>query len=248
MMDLMDEQREWWKHFFDEDYVKAWSAASVFDHTEEEAAAIVDLLDLPPGAAILDVPCGFGRIAGPLHHRGFRVTGIDISQTQLQLAAQLNPGPDYLLADMRQPPPGPFDGVINVFSSYGYFEEPEQDLAALQAWSQVLRRGGVLLMDLMHRDRLAYLEGRPRKEGPIREEGTIDWVSGVRTVTVTYGNVTKTFRIRLYTATEIVHMLREVGFTHVEAFGGFRRAPVSPDQRLTIRAVKDRHEGDYRLP
>ncbi|MGH8903781.1 MAG: class I SAM-dependent methyltransferase [Egibacteraceae bacterium] len=201
--------------------------------------AIVELLDLPVGAAVLDVACGFGRIAGPLHHRGLRVTGIDISQTQLQLAAKTNPGPDYLLADMRQPPSGPFEGAINVFSSFGYFDEPEQDLAALQAWYGVLRDGGVLVMDLMHRDRLAYLEGQPHnQEGPVREEGMTDWVSGVRTVTLTYGDIAKTFRVRLYTVTELVRMLGDVGFARVKPFGGLSRAPVSPAQRLTIRAVK----------
>jgi hypothetical protein len=66
---------------FDADYVKTWSAMGAFDRTEEQTRAIVELLDLPVGAAVLAVACGFGRIAGPLHHHGFRVTGIDISHT-----------------------------------------------------------------------------------------------------------------------------------------------------------------------
>ncbi len=143
------------------------------DRTEEQTRAIVELLDLPVEAAVLDVACGFGRIAGLLHHHGFRVTGIDISQSQLQLAAKTNPGPSYLLADMPQPPPGPFDGVVNVYSSFGYFDESAQDFAALQAWYRVLRHGGVLVMDLMHRDQLAYLRdsrttsrGRCGRKGP----------------------------------------------------------------------------------
>jgi hypothetical protein len=94
-------------------------------------------------------------------------------------------------------------------------------------------------MDLMHRYRVAYLEGQPHgQQGPVREEGITDWVSGVRTATVTYGNITKTFRVRLYTVTEMIRMLSDVGFARVEPFGGLSGAPVSPAQRLTIRAVK----------
>lgn len=228
----------WWEEFFDEAYVHRWSAAGAFDRTPQEVESLVGLLDLPRGAAILDVPCGFGRMAGPLHQRGFRVTGIDVSRVQLRLAAQRNPGPRYLRADMRHPPAGPFDAVVNYFSSFGYFDEPADDRAALAAWQRVLRPGGVLVMELMHRDRVAFLEGAGDATTLPGEAGETDWVAGVRTSQVSVGGHVRTLRLRLYTATGLADLLRATGFARVEAFGDLRRAPLSPHTRLVVRAVR----------
>lgn len=232
---------DWWEAFFDEDYVEAWAAAGLFETTAEQAGAIERLVGSPPGGEILDVACGFGRIAKPLHDGGYRVTGIDISATQLRLAQERNPGPRYLQRDMRRPPPGPYDVVLNVFSSFGYFEERGDDIAALGAWFDVLRPGGVMLIDLMHRDRVAYLypDETPMEQGPVRETGHTNWVTGVRTATMTYRGISKTFRVRLYTATELVGELGRIGFSTVDVWGDFDGVtPLSPTTRLVIRATK----------
>lgn len=231
----------WWESMFDEGYVEAWTAAGFFDRTVEQAHAIADLLDLPRGAAVLDVGCGFGRIAGPLAEHGYEVTGIDVSPVQLRLAEERNPGPRYLQRDMREPPSGPYGAVLNVFSSFGYFDHRQDDLAALHAWFQVLRPGGVLLMELMHRDRVAFAfqAEAPMNQGQVRETGITDWVAGTRTATVTYGDVSKTFHVRLYTATELVRELEAVGFAHTEVWGDLdATTPLSPETRLILRSVK----------
>lgn len=180
-----------------------------------------------------------GRIAGPLAERGYEVTGIDTSEEQLVVARDRHPGPTYVRADMRQPPGGNFDAAINVFSSFGYFDDPADDVAAVEAWVQALRPGGVLVMELMHRDRLAALFGQPVEHpGPVAEAGETDWVSGVRTATVTYAGIEKTFRVRLYTVTDLVNMLHHAGFARVDAYGGLQGGPVTPHTRLALRAVK----------
>jgi SAM-dependent methyltransferase len=220
--------------------VAAWSAAGAFDRTAEEVEGVIGLLGLPPGARLLDIPCGFGRIAGPLHGRGYRVTGADLSADQLRLATERNPGPAYVRADMRQPPDGPYDAVLNLFTSFGYFAEEADDLAALAAWRAVLRPGGLLVMTLIHRDRVAYLEGEPSARPPLPPEvevsGTVDWVRGIRHETVRHGGWRRTFSIRTYTVTELVRLLAEAGFGGIEAFGGFDRSPVSPRSPLVLRA------------
>ncbi|MGI8576028.1 MAG: class I SAM-dependent methyltransferase [Egibacteraceae bacterium] len=232
---------DWWTSFFDEGYVEAWTAAGAFAHTEEQADAIVSLLKLASGAEILDVPCGFGRIAGALHERGYAITGIDLSDSQLRLASERHPGPRYLRRDMRRPPSGPYDAVLNIFSSIGYFEHRTDDLAALRAWFSVLRPGGVMLMELAHRDQVAHAYGDEglTAKGPVQETGTTDWVTGVRHATVTYESLSKNFRLRLYTATELVEELRGIGFSTLDVWGDLDGVTaLSPKTRLVIRAVK----------
>lgn len=251
----MEVPGDWWATFFDDVYVEAWTAAGAFDRTDEVVEALVALLDLPEGARILDVPCGFGRISGPFHERGHDVVGVDISEEQLALARDRNPGPTYLQGDMRNPPDGPFDAVLNIFTSFGYFARREEDLEAISAWYRVLRPGGQLVMVLNDRDRVVWSEARRhttedeaagdrRRPGAeeddevIQEEVDTDWVEGVRTATVTYRGTTKRFRVRMYTATELIRDLRTVGFSEVEAFGGLDRSPLAPESPLVIRAVR----------
>jgi SAM-dependent methyltransferase len=233
---------DWWETFFDDDYVEAWTASGSFERTAEQADAIERLVGARPRAEILDVACGFGRIAKALHDRGYRVTGIDASAAQLRLAQERNPGPRYVQCDMRQPPAGPYDVVINFFSSFGYFKERSDDIAALEAWFHVLRHGGVLLMELTDRDRVAHLYGpddKPVDHGPVRETGHTDWVTGIRTATLTYGGISKAFRVRLYTATELVGELNRIGFSTVDVSGDLDGVtPLSPATRLVIRATR----------
>lgn len=233
---------EWWRTFFDDDYVAAWSAAGAFEASAQQAEDIAASLPGNGPLEILDVPCGFGRIAARLHERGHVVTGLDLSAAQLRTARERNPGPLYIQGDMRSPPPGPYDAVLNLFSSFGYFAQRSDDLTALQAWFAVLRPGGVLIMDLMHRDGVAYALGRgqtPMHGGPVRETGVTDWVQGRRTATVRYAAISKTFNVWLYTATELVEALKATGFSNVHVSGDLRgTTPFSPATRLVLRAVK----------
>lgn len=214
----------------------------MFAGSAEQAADIAASLPDDGPLEILDVPCGFGRIAARLHARGHTVTGVDLSADQLRIAKKRNPGPVYIQGDMRSPPPGPYDVVLNLFSSFGYFTERSDDLAALRAWFAVLRPGGVLIMDLMHRDGVAYALGRgqtPMHRGPVHESGVTDWVRGRRTATVRYGAVSKTFQVWLYTATELVEALKTTGFSTIDVTGDLRgTTPFSPATRLVLRAFK----------
>lgn len=230
---------EWWTTFFDRTYTDVWEAAGMFAHTEEEASAALDLLGAAGPLRILDVPCGFGRHSAALHARGHRVTGLDLSADQLAIAAERHPGPTYLRGDMREPPPGPFDVVLNLFSSFGYLPTPADDLAALRAWHDVLVPGGQLLIETMHRDRLARFDS-DGEERPIGGTGGVeisrmDWVTGVNTATIILADGSqRTFRLRVYTATALVALLGQAGFADVRACGGLEGAPVSPDRRLVV--------------
>jgi SAM-dependent methyltransferase len=227
---------DWWKGFFDEAYVRAWESDGAFQSTDDAVVDLLSFLQLEPGAAILDIPCGFGRFAGPLHEAGYDVVGVDAAPDQIRLARENHPGPRYVLGDMRAPPAGPFDAVMNLYSSFGYFEDPEDDVNCLRAWYRVLRPGGTLVLESMHRDRLAWLWGQEPDPGTRREAGTTDWKTGVRTSYVQVDGETRMFRLRLYTATDLVGMMAETGFTSIEVYGGLDGSPLDPSTRLAIRA------------
>lgn len=164
---MANRRASWWETFFDEAYVRAWESDGAFQSTDEAVADLLGFLRLEPGAAILDIPCGFGRFAGPLHEAGHDVVGVDASPDQIRLAREHHPGPRYELGDMRDPPPGPFDAVLNLYSSFGYFDDPADDAACLRAWHQVLRPGGTLVLESMHRDCHTCPVARPMPNGEV---------------------------------------------------------------------------------
>jgi SAM-dependent methyltransferase len=236
---VADAGTEWWRTFFDRTYTDIWMAGGAFDRTAEEVAGLVSMLG-PGPLRVLDIPCGWGRHAGPLAAAGHDVTGVDLSGDQLAVAAERNPGPIYLQGDMREPPPGPFDVVLNLFSSFGYLGD-DGDAAALRAWHDVLAPGGHLVMDSTHRDLMAR-KVDPGAELPIGdtgavETGTVDWLTGIAHRIVRMADGTeKRFDVRLYTVTELVALVEDAGFADVRVAGGFDGSPVTPETRVLLTA------------
>lgn len=76
---LLEVDPRWYESFFDRDWLV------LADHSDEqrnraEVDFLVEKLALDRGARVLDMACGRGRHAIELDARGFRVTGIDISE------------------------------------------------------------------------------------------------------------------------------------------------------------------------
>ena len=96
----------------------------------------MSFLALPPEGRILDLACGYGRIAVPLARRGFQVTGLDLSKPLLAIAreraAQAGVTVEWRRADMRDIPSewsGQFDAVISIWNSFGYFRRRSREPA-----------------------------------------------------------------------------------------------------------------------
>ena len=103
---------------FNEDYLYFYEQILTPEQTEQDVERIVELLDLPQGAEILDCPCGHGRIANALAQRGFRVTGLDSSEFFLEHAREgasvRGVEVEYVQGDMRDIPwRDRFDALVN---------------------------------------------------------------------------------------------------------------------------------------
>ncbi len=161
----MDVQSDWWETFFQGVAVEMWVSALSPDHTQREAEAIERLLDVPPGAELLDVPCGHGRLTLALAARGYRVTGVDSSADALRHARAAD-APHRTLweaRDMRDLPwPSRFDGAFCFGNSFGYMDDEgnAQFLGAVQA---ALKPGGrfVLETPMIMESLLPNLKDRP---------------------------------------------------------------------------------------
>jgi SAM-dependent methyltransferase len=156
---------DWWEHFFEGVVVSMWLQAVPAEQTEREAESLAALLALEPGAEVLDVPCGGGRVARALADRGYRVTGVDASPEFLA-HARLQDGSgrvEWARRDMRDLPwPGRFDGAFCVGNSFGYLDD-EGNAAFLRAVRASLAPGGrfVLETPMVLENLLGHLQPRP---------------------------------------------------------------------------------------
>ena len=161
----MNAHPNWWDSFFEGPVVSMWLQAIGSEHSIQEAGRLERMLGIAPGAEVLDVPCGGGRIALALAARGYRMTGVDWSSEFLDHARTADAAGDvtWQRRDMRDLPwPGRFDGAFCVGNSFGYLDDGG-NVAFLQAVRAALKPGARFVLDtpMVLENLLAHLHDRP---------------------------------------------------------------------------------------
>ncbi|HEX2723814.1 MAG TPA: methyltransferase domain-containing protein [Gemmatimonadaceae bacterium] len=232
---------QWWENYFDSHYLLEYEPIFTPERDRAEVSRLVDVLGLPSGAKILDVPCGQGRHAHLLAEAGFDVYGLDYSEPLLDVARERGTGRTlhYSRGDMRRLPPrwgGMFDAVVNLFTSFGFFSDPGDDRRVILEFARVLKPGGVLVWHGGSRDGvMAGFLSRDWWETSngtlVAHERSFDPLSGVLTIESAWRGVAKrpgrrVHRIRLYTATRIAELCAEAGLIVEQAFDAFNDRPL----------------------
>ena len=140
------EQQAWYVNFFGDDYLNIYRHTFTAERTEKEVAFAERQLGLKAGARVLDLCCGPGRHSVLLAKRGYRVTGLDLSQPYLDLAQRAATDSkvafDTVSADMREIPFNDyFDAAINMYSSFGYLESEAEDLESPRVHLTIAQAG-----------------------------------------------------------------------------------------------------------
>ncbi len=242
----MDSTPEWPVAFFDDDYLRIYRPQFKPERTAAETRFIASALDAPDGAEVLDLACGFGRHAIGMAQLGYRVTGLDFNPRYLDIAAAdaaaagvqvtWRPGDMRALGFDRA-----FDAIYSFFTSFGYFEDDDNERVLAEV-ARALRPGGRFLLEMANRDwLLAHPEDRTwtqREDGALlMTETTLDLVtSRVLTRQMLIDpqggpQVTKEFTLRTYTCAELSALLRRHGFRVLAVVGGAEGEPYGVDSR-----------------
>ena len=143
------------------------------ERAQSEAGILADLFGrfgVPEGGKVLDVACGTGRLAIPLARRGYRVTGIDLSPLFVDKARERSADEgldvDFIVGDMQgvsssMAKHGPFDAVINMFTSNGYYGR-DGDLELFEQLQDLSSPGAIMVVLTMNRD---WMMGNFQPEG-----------------------------------------------------------------------------------
>ncbi len=125
------------------------------DRNYREAQIFMDnlthYLNLPEKAKVLDLACGKGRHSIYLNQLGFDVIGADLSENSIAEASKnVNDTLHFQVHDMREPFEDKFDAIFNLFTSFGYFENDEDNLKTLVAIKDSLTEYGFAVIDFMN--------------------------------------------------------------------------------------------------
>jgi SAM-dependent methyltransferase len=241
--------RPWYETIFDERYPDLFGPLE--RDPEEEVSQMVELLPLPPGASLVDLGCGRGRHAIPLSLRGYRVTGVDLSEKMLGLARERaqreGASVEWVREDMRTfVRRRAFDTCLSLFTSFGYFNDEENE-KVIRNVSESLKEGGALLLDLRNAQKglageedmeteVSVPSGRlrlrfrfDRDSRRARAEHELIRRDGIR--------ISSAFDVRIYSEEELTGMLCRAGMRVTAVHGSLDGAPFTPGaERMVVIA------------
>jgi len=228
-----------------DDYMYFYAGYLDAERSTNETAMAVRMLGMTQPMRVLDLACGFGRIANRLAMLGHRVTGIEYQQGFLEIARadaenndllrpQRRGWVEYFQGDMRTLDyTETFDRVLMMFNSFGYFSD-EENLRVMRAISRALKPGGVLGFDVANRDGVLN-DFHPHyvtemDSNLLINRFSFDVITGRlrndRIVIRDGVRKDRPFSIRLYSVTEMRSLLAEVGLVLDEVYAEWDGSPL----------------------
>ena len=234
------QEADWFEEWFGEDYLR------IYQHRDEsEAERAIELIAAHlPGSQIrgvLDLACGAGRHSKPLCERWWTV-GLDLSAALLRVARRDAPDAPYVRADMRELPfaDESFDLVVNLFTSFGYFEDDREHARVLARVRDAMKPEGTLVIDFLNasqvRRNLVPYDERVENGVTIEQSRTItpDDRFVEKTIRLREKGREYVERVRLLSAGDLERMLETAGFDVVHCFGDYTGARWSENSPRTI--------------
>lgn len=238
------------ERFWEESYSFMFPEES-FRKAEEQVERIIELSGQSEGA-LLDLCCGPGRHSIPLARRGFAVTAVDASSVLLERARsyadEAGVAIEWERRDMREfIRPDTFDLAINMFTSFGFFDDPADNLAVLENIRRSLKPGAALVMDMGGKEVIARkFEPTGASELPdgrlmIQRRDVIDdWGRFENEWLFIDGANVRTFRLRLwvYSGRELRQLLEQAGFVDITLFGKLDGTPYGLEASRLIAVAR----------
>ncbi|WP_347175217.1 class I SAM-dependent methyltransferase [Polaribacter uvawellassae] len=147
----MNTKKDWFTSWFDTPFYHILYK----DRDDTEARIfmknITTFLQLKPKTHILDLACGKGRHSVFLNSLGYKVTGADLSENNISFATTFaNENLSFTEHDMRSSIKNKYDAIFNLFTSFGYFEDDEEDIKVLQNIKNGLKENGIAVIDFLN--------------------------------------------------------------------------------------------------
>ncbi len=244
----MTQSKAWFEEWFDTPYYHILYK----DRDFREAGLFIDnlivKLNMQAGQKVLDLACGKGRHSIYLNQKGMDVVGADLSKKNIELAKQYeNDNLHFKVHDMRKSiVENRYDFILNLFTSFGYFESDEENLQTLASVFGGLKHGGQFVLDFLNTDKLIE---KPSEEIIKEVEGIAfkirkEFIDGIihKSIQFSDGNKDYEFEENVMAISEekFQEYFYNLGFEIIEKYGDYDLGAYNPDvsERLIFRVRK----------
>jgi ubiquinone/menaquinone biosynthesis C-methylase UbiE len=223
---------EWFKDWFETQEYQ-----SVYQHrNERDAEDLVTLIltniILNHSAKVLDMACGTGRHSILFAKKGFNVTAVDLSKNMLSVARSKaqseNLNINFVQADLRYfAYTVKFELIVNLFTSFGYFESDIENFHILKSAYLHLNESGYFVLDFFNKhfiENNLVLESIDKiGSGEIIQRRKIEGQRIIKDILIKNNGHSKMFResVRMYDPEELSSELTRIGFAIEKTFGDF---------------------------
>ncbi len=240
---MTNRKKQWYASWFDTPFYHIL----YMDRDNSEAQSFMDTLthylNIPEHGKILDLACGKGRHSMYLNALGYDVTGVDLSENSIAYAKQFeNETLHFEVHDMCQPMNQKFDAVFNLYTSFGYFDNDENNLKTIMAIKDELNDFGFGVIDFMNSDyviknlvpeddrtiqNIAFHQKRYAKDGYIFKD-----------IQFSYKNEHYSFqeRVKAFTLQDFESLFEQAGVHLLDVFGDYklRKFDKTTSERLVM--------------
>ena len=150
-LNLKLEKNNWFSSWFDSPYYHILYKERNFREAQIFMDNLTFYLNMDEGSKVLDLACGKGRHSIYLNQLGYNVLGVDLSENSIEIANKnANETLHFKVHDMRHPFEEKYDATLNMFTSFGYFENDEDNLKTLISIKESLSEYGFGVIDFMN--------------------------------------------------------------------------------------------------
>ena len=222
----------WYKDWFNsENYLKVYS-----HRDESEAEKLVELIvqtfSIKSDSKILDMACGSGRHAIIFAKRGFGVTAVDLSRRLMseakENAIQNDVKIDFVLSDILDVETTKrFNLALNLFTSFGYFDDDEDNFRVILKAFDLVTEGGYFVIDYFNKEYLLknLIPTTVFSENGLRitQKRSIQENRVVKNISIDGNGLVEEFyeSVRLYSYDEMIAYIKMAGFIILKEYGDY---------------------------
>lgn len=221
---------DWFEKWFDSPYYHILYKNRDKKEAEMFIDNLISRLKIQKKSTILDVACGKGRHSVYLHTKDMNVVGIDLSSNSIKIAKEEEKKSlKFEIWDMRNVfKKNTFDIVVNLFTSFGYFETKEDEQKTMNAMALNLKHNGILIIDFMNVKKVT-------KELVAYEKKKIDNVTFeinrniynkyiIKNIKISNNRKIYQFqeKVKALTLTDFSKIINNAGLTIIDIFGNYQ--------------------------
>lgn len=228
----MTKHQNWFQSWFNTKYYHILYKQRNYEEAERFLKNLITFLNINKNHTILDLACGKGRHSIFLNSLGYDVTGVDLSEQSIKKASQSsNDRLKFMIHDMRYPIESNYDVILNMFTSFGYFNSIDDNFNVLKTIKNSLNKDGIGVIDFMNSN---YIINHLVPQNNVEIDGIQfdikrNFKDGIITkiITVKDGDQTTKYeeRVRAFNQQDFFSMISDANLRFVKCFGSYDLDP-----------------------